>query len=71
VPRRPAGPARVLIGDGRSDFCAAQWADLVFARDALREHCAAERIPCIPFESFAAVQAVLEEILTPAARAAS
>ena len=71
LPQRPGAPVRALIGDGRSDFCAAQWADLVFARDTLLDHCTAERIRCIPFESFDRVQAVLEEILTPRARAAS
>jgi 2-hydroxy-3-keto-5-methylthiopentenyl-1-phosphate phosphatase len=32
------GP-RVLVGDGRSDFCAAATADYVFAKGRLRVHC--------------------------------
>ena len=30
----------VMIGDGRSDFCAAAGADLVIAKDSLAAHCA-------------------------------
>jgi len=57
--RRP-GPLRVLVGDGRSDFCAAEHADLVFGRAALLEHCRARGIRCVPFESFDTVRQVLE-----------
>lgn len=39
------GERLLVIGDGASDFCAARRADLVFARGALREHCAACGIP--------------------------
>jgi len=65
--RSPRRPIRVLIGDGRSDFCAALRADTVFARDLLLEHCRAERIRAIPFESFETVQAVIETYLASAA----
>jgi 2,3-diketo-5-methylthio-1-phosphopentane phosphatase len=66
--RWPGRPIRALIGDGRSDFCAARWADVVFARASLLEHCTAEGIRCIPFESFDSVRAVLEDLLAPAAQ---
>jgi len=62
----PGRPIRVLVGDGRSDFCAARWADVVFARATLLEHCRAEQIRCIPFESFDTVRTVIEHYLTPA-----
>ncbi|BDG09014.1 MtnX-like HAD-IB family phosphatase [Anaeromyxobacter paludicola] len=42
----------VLCGDGTADRCAAAAADLVFARGKLVRYCGAERIPCIPFETF-------------------
>jgi 2-hydroxy-3-keto-5-methylthiopentenyl-1-phosphate phosphatase len=67
----PGQPLRVLIGDGRSDFCAAARADIVFARDALLDHCLARRIRCVRFETFETVQKVLERsILRPEFRAA-
>jgi 2-hydroxy-3-keto-5-methylthiopentenyl-1-phosphate phosphatase len=58
--RSPGRPLRILVGDGRSDFCAASRADLVFARAALLEHCRASGIACIPFEGFDEVRRALE-----------
>jgi 2-hydroxy-3-keto-5-methylthiopentenyl-1-phosphate phosphatase len=56
----------VLVGDGRSDFCAAAHADVVFARASLLEHCRARGIPCVPFETFDAVGDLIERsILEP------
>jgi hypothetical protein len=34
----------------------------------LLEHCKAEQIRCIPFESFATVRTVIEHYLTPASQ---
>jgi 2-hydroxy-3-keto-5-methylthiopentenyl-1-phosphate phosphatase len=65
--RSPRRPIRVLIGDGRSDFCAARRAEVVFARDLLLEHCHLERIPAISFESFETVRAVIETHVATAA----
>jgi 2-hydroxy-3-keto-5-methylthiopentenyl-1-phosphate phosphatase len=53
----------VLIGDGRSDFCAAGAADVVFAKGRLLRHCREERIACHPFENFADVTAGLIALL--------
>lgn len=47
------GIARIVIGDGRSDFCVAGEADLVLAKGALVEHCRATGIGHIAFRSFA------------------
>jgi 2-hydroxy-3-keto-5-methylthiopentenyl-1-phosphate phosphatase len=48
-----AGPhARVLIGDGRSDFCFAGRADLVLAKGSLLAHCAARDYSHIAFADF-------------------
>jgi 2,3-diketo-5-methylthio-1-phosphopentane phosphatase len=44
---------RVLVGDGRSDFCAAEAADLVVAKGALAEHCQAAGLPYMVFGNFA------------------
>lgn len=41
-----------LIGDGRSDFCLAQKADIVFARGKLQGFCDRQGIKCIRFDSF-------------------
>jgi 2,3-diketo-5-methylthio-1-phosphopentane phosphatase len=44
---------RILIGDGRSDFCVAGRVDLVLAKSRLVEHCRENRIPHLPFVNFA------------------
>ena len=56
APRRP----RVLIGDGRSDFCCAARADLVFACSKLAIHCEQHEIPFVPFDGFDAVARTLD-----------
>ena len=50
---------RILIGDGRSDFCAAETADLVVAKGALAEHCHAKNLPFIVFGNFAGATTLL------------
>jgi 2,3-diketo-5-methylthio-1-phosphopentane phosphatase len=50
---------RVLIGDGRSDFCAASTADLVIAKGALAVYCGNKAIPFEPFTDFAGATTVL------------
>jgi 2,3-diketo-5-methylthio-1-phosphopentane phosphatase len=50
---------RVLIGDGRSDFCAAATADLVIAKGALALYCGNNAIPFEPFVDFAGATTVL------------
>ncbi|MGD9680839.1 MAG: MtnX-like HAD-IB family phosphatase [Candidatus Obscuribacterales bacterium] len=53
----------VIIGDGRSDFCWAANADVVFAKDKLLTYCQSEGIACLPYESFLDVRLKLEELL--------
>jgi 2,3-diketo-5-methylthio-1-phosphopentane phosphatase len=67
-----AAPAslRVLIGDGRSDFCAAATADLVIAKGALAIYCGNNRIPFEPFTDFAGAAAVLARWLAALGRPA-
>lgn len=50
---------RVMIGDGRSDFCAAAGADLVIAKGALAEHCARSGIAFERFADFADASLIL------------
>lgn len=46
------GSVRIVIGDGRSDFCVAEGADLILAKRALARHCRSSGLPFFPFESF-------------------
>lgn len=53
---------RVVIGDGRSDFCWSQEADVVYAKGSLlRELNKIEHL-CIPFEDFNGIKASLESL---------
>lgn len=47
---RSPGDTVVVFGDGDSDLCPAQEADLTFARDWLAECCAAEGLPWRPLD---------------------
>jgi len=50
---RASGAIRtLLIGDGASDFCAADRVDFVFAKHRLIEHCRAAGIPYVPITGF-------------------
>lgn len=53
------GRRTVLIGDGRSDFCIARNADIVFAKGSLRDFCERENIDHFPIDSFRDVIAVI------------
>jgi 2-hydroxy-3-keto-5-methylthiopentenyl-1-phosphate phosphatase len=68
-----AAPAtlHVLIGDGRSDFCAAAGAHLVIAKDSLAEHCARSAIAFEPFTNFAAASLILARWIAALGRAAA
>jgi 2-hydroxy-3-keto-5-methylthiopentenyl-1-phosphate phosphatase len=52
---------RILIGDGRSDFCAADAADLVVAKGALAEHCHANGLAYIVFGNFAGATTLIAD----------
>jgi 2-hydroxy-3-keto-5-methylthiopentenyl-1-phosphate phosphatase len=42
----------VVVGDGRSDFCLAERADLVLAKGSLLEHCRKTELPHFGFKDF-------------------
>lgn len=48
-----AGGVRIVVGDGRSDFCVAEEADLVLAKSALARHCRSSELPFFAFDAFA------------------
>ena len=56
------GQRSVYIGDGLSDRCGAQAADIIFAKDSLAEWCKAEGRKFYAFEDFTEVLEVLQEI---------
>ncbi len=47
-----AGATIIYVGDGCTDRCPAEQADLVFAKDGLLRWCRERDIPCRPFDSF-------------------
>ncbi|MGH7486509.1 MAG: HAD-IB family phosphatase [bacterium] len=47
-----AGMVRIVVGDGRSDFCVAERAELVLAKGALARHCRSSDLPYFGFQSF-------------------
>ncbi len=58
----------VYIGDGLSDFCAAEHADIIFAKKKLAAHCNQNRIPHYPFTTFFDVLRILKKILSEKTR---
>ncbi len=59
-----AGKRSVYIGDGYSDRCGAQAADVIFAKDSLARWCETEQRSFYHFEDFLAVRAILHELTT-------
>jgi 2-hydroxy-3-keto-5-methylthiopentenyl-1-phosphate phosphatase len=57
------GAFRVLIGDGRSDFCAAATVDLCLAKGKLIDHCREKGIPHVAFRDFNDVTRILSDLV--------
>ncbi len=60
---RKGGTKTLLIGDGASDFCAADRVDFVFAKHRLIEHCRAAGIPYVPITGFEDALELLPRLL--------
>ncbi len=58
------GAFRVLIGDGRSDFCAAGTVDLCLAKGKLIDHCRLEGIPHVAFRDFTEVTRIMSDLVS-------
>lgn len=50
----------VFIGDGYSDFCAAEHADIIFAKKNLAAYCNENRLPHYPYNSFFDVKRLMK-----------
>jgi 2-hydroxy-3-keto-5-methylthiopentenyl-1-phosphate phosphatase len=63
-PEKP-GDSRttILIGDGRSDYCAAGAVDFVFAKSGLLGHCRANGISHLPYSNFFEIARLLSRHL--------
>jgi 2,3-diketo-5-methylthio-1-phosphopentane phosphatase len=60
---RQGGYKTLLIGDGASDFCAADRVDFVFAKHRLIEHCRHAGIPYVPITGFEDALELLPRLL--------
>ncbi len=58
-----AGVPKILIGDGRSDFCVAGKADFVLAKGSLVRHCEENKIAYRPIEGLADAAKLLADYL--------
>jgi 2,3-diketo-5-methylthio-1-phosphopentane phosphatase len=63
------GTVRVVVGDGRSDFCVAGEAELVLAKGALAQHATTNGLPHFPITSFAEATPLLAAWLDEKPRA--
>lgn len=52
----------VYVGDGRSDTCPSEYADIIFAKEHLKEHCRKKRLGHIPFDGLKDVYDYFKEI---------
>jgi 2-hydroxy-3-keto-5-methylthiopentenyl-1-phosphate phosphatase len=56
------GDTVVYIGDGTSDFCASEHADLIFARRSLAQYLKKRGVAFVPYEDFFEIQREIEKI---------
>ncbi|HEX7340058.1 MAG TPA: MtnX-like HAD-IB family phosphatase [Rhodanobacteraceae bacterium] len=60
---RRAGEKVLLVGDGASDFCAAEQVDLVFGKPKLAQFCRAHHVPHVSVDDFDDATAALRQLL--------
>ncbi len=56
----------IYVGDGFSDFCAAEVADIIFAKKALAKYCSEKRVPHYTYKSFFDIERILRKLLNQA-----
>lgn len=61
--RAPAGETMIYVGDGRSDFCVSQRADLLFAKDKLADYAAGRGQPHHLYDTFHDITAMLAPLV--------
>lgn len=63
-----ADPAvtKIVIGDGRSDFCWSHNADILFAKDKLWQYTLEQEIAAVKFQNFVQIRMHLEELTSGA-----
>ena len=59
--RAPSRPVKVVIGDGKSDFCWSERADMLFAKKSLLQYATEKKLNPYAFKNFNDIQAILEE----------
>ncbi len=59
----PQNALIIYIGDGYSDFCAAEHADIIFAKKSLAAYCNKNHLPHYPYASFQDVQKIVEGLI--------
>jgi 2,3-diketo-5-methylthio-1-phosphopentane phosphatase len=62
-----SNPVKIVVGDGRSDFCWASAADLVFAKSKLLTHCKENKLPYVALKDFNGITSYIEEHILSAA----
>lgn len=56
------GDTIVYIGDGRSDTCPSEHADIVFAKEHLEDHCRKKKLNYIPFNGLKDVYSYFKDV---------
>ena len=58
-----AGATTIFVGDGLSDRCAAECADIVFAKKSLELYCRERELAHVAYEELGKVAAYMESLL--------
>lgn len=57
----PPDSVSIYIGDGYSDFCAAEHSDVIFAKKTLAKYCNENKVPHYNWKSFFDIKKIFEE----------
>ncbi len=61
--RTPENGIIVYIGDGYSDFCAAEHSDIIFAKKNLARYCNDNKVPHYPYNTFFDIRNIFEKVI--------